>query len=286
MLNSLTRFRKRAMSLIEVLVVVTILSVLVGGVLVSSRLIGDARKVSRARIQLNLISQAIEKYAEFWPAWRLFDPSVNQFRPIADKGWPDFIASRQFPSPPYSTVTNFNDGPPSIIVPLQEWNVASINRDLLASNACLVYALTAKTGKGPFFDTDDANLLDLRTNKGGIAEPLFPSLGSGAAESRKLVMDPWGTPIRYFWVYRDATPPAGNRAHFGYLPVDYGPFHVGAGAGNINDPAFYQPTGEAKVAVGYVLESAGPNRKFGNLWKFNPTAAEQDDASDNLILKP
>lgn len=274
------------MTLTEILVVVTILSVLAGAVLVSSRLIGDARKVSRARMQLNLLSQAIERYAEFWPAWRLFDPSANQYRPIADKGWPDFIASRQFPSPPYSSVTNFNDGPPSITLPLQEWSLASMNRDLLASNACLVFALSAKTGKGPYFDADDSQLLDLRTYKGGIAEPLYPALGAAQASSRKLIMDPWGTPIRYFWVYRDATPASGNRAHFGYLPVDYGPYHVGAGAGNINDPAFYQPTGEAKIAVGYVLESAGPNRKFGNLWKFNPTPAELDDASDNLILKP
>jgi type II secretory pathway pseudopilin PulG len=282
------------MSLLEVLVAVAIISVLTGLTLVSSRLISESRKQATAKQQLSLLAAAINKYAEFWPPWKVVN-GATEFR-IAEKGWPDFLPGRLFPTgtvppgnPSYSAVNNFNNIGPVLTLPLQEWDMATLNHDLLSANACLVYALTSRAGKGPHMPQDHPNLLDLRTYKGGIPEPLYPSVGGASAESRKIIMDPWGVPIRYFWVYRDVEPTATIRAYTGYLPVDYGAFTALNGfAGSISDPAFHQTDANStpKVAVGYVLESAGPNMKFGNIWKVSPTPAEIEDASDNITLKP
>ena len=41
-----------------------------------------------------------------------------------------------------------------------------------------------------------------------------------------------------------------------------------------------------RKAVGFVLESAGPDKKFGNVWKLNPTQYERNVAEDNVITMP
>ena len=284
------------MTLVEVLVVLAIIIVLTGITLVSTKLISNSRKEAAAKQQLSMLATAINHYAEFWPPWKVVQGTTD-FK-IAEKGWPDFIAGRLFPTTvpggaiAFSSVTDFNDNGVVFPLPFQEWNPnAPIDWDLLAANACLAYSLTVKAGKGPYLKLDDPNLLDLRTYRGGVnvANPMYPNLGGGVAESRKIIMDPWGVPIRYFWVYRDVQPTAATRAYTGYLPVDYGAFHaVGGTAGEIGDPAFHQSDANStpKVAVGYVLESAGPNQKFGNIWRVNPSQAEIDDASDNILIKP
>lgn len=122
-----------------------------------------------------------------------------------------------------------------------------------------------------------------------LANPLLPGYvgGPSAARHAQVLVDPWGTPYRYFWVYRDAEPDPGARAYRGYLPVDYGAFLLGDGAdGGVDNAAFYQPDGTRKTAVGYVLESAGPNKKFGNVWKIDPFAPEYRDAADNFTVTP
>jgi type II secretory pathway pseudopilin PulG len=280
-----TRSRRSAWSLTEILVTTGIIGVLGGALVVGSRVVSASRKVAGAKVQLRLIAEAADRYSEFWPKWKI--GSVT----IADKGWPDAIPGRVFATcnstfGPFEEIANFNDTV-DLSTPA-DWIAQTGN--IFNSNLCLAYQLRSSAGKGPFIR--DGRGVDLVTSQtlvaAGSPAVLVPSFDTscvpsgGAAKPAEVFLDPWGTPIRYFWVYRDAT----RTSHRGYLPVDFAPLANDSGAYGVFNMAFNQQAAATatQVASGYVLESAGPDKRFGNVWKINPSTQEIADADDNPVV--
>jgi len=251
------------------LVVIGILSVLFGILLATGSMARNSRRQSSAQQQLATIAAAINRYAQFWPPWRVAGVTV------ADKGWPDFIPGRLFPSGTFQPLAGYNDTS----------QFALLNDDLDA-NTCLVYCLLAPVGGGPYLQREDVSLIPDERGAGPGQTASYPSAG-GAARPRELLVDAWGTPLRYFWVYRDTFV---RTSYNGYLPVDYAAFVPGGGSqGGVDFDLFYQDAAarrHPKRAVGFVLESAGPDRKFGNVWKPGPSPQEISEAADNPVIKP
>lgn len=279
---------RAGISLVEILVVIGIITIVLGLLVTTGKTARDSRRLSSARQQLALVAAAINRYADTWPAWKVGDVT------IADKGWPDYIAGRMFPDGVFSRVTTFNYGPYSFSFCPEDFAISVPN-----ASSCLIFALKSQSGRiAQLREAVDSNVKDIRSIFPGLTEPNYPAIGTGSRQ-RELLVDAWGQIVRYFWVYRDTEPNAAQRAHNGYLPVDCGPVIPGVGLGGLaasfNLPPgcqqsgttmFYQPDGSPKRAVGFVLESAGPDGKFGNVWKANPTALEISEAQDNLIIKP
>ena len=270
-------------TLIETLTAVAILTTLASLLLVGARSVQSARTKTRSTQQLSLIAGAIDRYAAFWPAWKAGGVV------IADKGWPDFIPGRIFLSPPFDMITGYNN---DIIFDITDLYYAGTRNvrglgDVCNANSCLAAALSSETGTGPYLSEAEATgLAQVSKLDPSISDANYPSK-SLAAAGREVFVDPWGTIIRYFWVYRDATPEPSPRAQRGRLPVDYGALVGGAGGGGVDNPQFRQsPSNLAKTAVGYVLESAGPDKKFGNVWKVSPTQQEIQDSEDNVVIVP
>lgn len=272
----------------EILVAMTIIAVLVGMVLVAVKTLRNSGRQAAAEDQLALITKAIDQYAAFWPKWKVGSTTV------AEQGWPDFIAGRLFDKAVFQEIKREDKPLKSLIFNsdltfnVLDGIIRPTNRDyvgigdVLSANICLAYALTAGSGKGPYLEPDDQTLLKDITDPqllesfaaigGGqdqtvLQSPCLPgylALPQAGAKHSLVLVDPWGTPYRYFWAYRD------NTAINGLIPV-----------------ITADPTNAAfRPAVGYVLESAGPDRRFGNVWRANPTVQEHDDAEDNLIVKP
>lgn len=277
--------RRRGWTLAEILVATTILLVIAGGVTLSGRAVLGSRRVATARAQLALISTAIDRYASFWPAWKIGSITV------ADKGWPDFVPGRVFAACSlgvgvFENVAGFND---SVDLAGPDWLINDMA--VLQSNTCLAYQLLSASGKGPYLrDRQGAGLATGGDFVAGGANVLYPGFDAncvaagGTARSAEVVVDPWGTPIRYFWVYRDAS----RTAHRGYLPVDFGPLLNDSSNFGVHNARYQQfaDSSATQFAAGYVLESAGPDKKFGNLWKINPTETELTEAEDNLMISP
>jgi type II secretory pathway pseudopilin PulG len=236
-------------------VAVAILAILFSIVVVTGKMTRDSRKQSTARQQLAQIAAAISEYAAFWPAW-----------PTADKGWPHFVPNQVFdPTPPsaFPVLPGFNDYT-DLSVPPATWlssdsTPPTPNTFELNANECLVYALTAANGKGPYLKSDSEIGMQMALQTNG--SPLFYPASSGGSTVRQRFVDPWGKPLRYFWVYRDAN------AYRGYLPV-------------------WTASSSAPKAHGFVLESAGPDGKYGNVWQANVTAQDKREAEDNLVISP
>lgn len=253
---SIARSSRSALTLVELVIAVTILLVLISAVIVTGRMARDSRKKTQAQQSLATIANAINEYASFWPAWKVGTVKV------ADKGWPDFIAGRLFDAP-YPLVADFNDYVNLYAPPVGADNV-------LNANECLFYSLTAEVGKGPYLKPDISQDRQYSLSPAGLAR-LYPGQSAGA-RPRQRILDPWGTPYRYFWVYRVPNPTLDPLivAHRGYLPVL---------TADVTDPNF-------RTAIGFVLESAGPDKLYGNVWKVNPTTQEILEAEDNLIVSP
>jgi hypothetical protein len=285
------------LTLIEVLVSVTLAAILAGVVIVSGKAVRDSQKRATAERQMAIIAQAIERYAEYWPRWEITDYTQNVV--IADKGWPDFIPGRLFAfgSGPFPEISGFNDNVEFRVDDIvyskaqdsfhSAYDGSFSEGDVLDANACLAYALTASSGKGPYLTyKDGSGLLDITKVHKLAPVPLLPSY------AREVFVDPWGTPYRYFWVYRDPEPdPAStDQTYYGYYPVDYGAFVASPGdMGDINDPGFLDGFGNRKKAVGWVLESAGADREFGNVWDAKAAlsnAMDVNPADDNLMIRP
>lgn len=294
----------RGMTLAEVLVVIVIVSVLIGVFVIGGRAVYNAQNRSSAMQQINLIAAAIDKYASYWPAWTVRDAFGREVK-LAERGWPDYLPGRLFatgfPNSPYrADVTGrFNDpvdgwffvvadnagyGNGSGIIEQADGDQV-VEGDVLNANICLAYGLTAAVGDGPYLVIDDnkAVLADV-AGQVPTMSPQYPepnetattNLHAISTAGRKLMLvDPWGTPYRYFWVYRaESTLPDGTPATpSGLAPVWTG--NIGAA--------------EFRTAVGYVLESAGPDRKFGNRWVDPANLAdpirELDEAADNLVIQ-
>jgi hypothetical protein len=273
---------RRAFTMAEVLVAVALVFLLTGIVLLSGLAMRSAGNLATTRQQLALISQGIDQYASFWPRWKIGGVVV------AEEGWPDFIPGRLFATNTFESVGGFNDhlgydleggifhfGPQN-----DNLDVVGVG-EVMHGNMCLAYGLTSSSGKGPQLtendtavlkDVEDPVLMEGYRRLGQVVgQPLLPAyLGMSGSRRTQVLVDAWGTPYRYFWVYRDTTGGPPQRAHTGYLPVV---------TADMSDDDF-------RTAEGYVLESAGPDRKFGNVWKANPTGLEIENASDNLTLMP
>jgi len=275
--------------MLELMVAIAIILVLVALAIVGTRAAQGYARKSNAEQQLKLLSNAIDQYTSFWAPWKAGAVVV------AEKGWPDFIPGRLFastanggpfpPDPFNASLTYDNEGGNSGITYDAAGDMTVSEGDVEHASECLVYALTSTSGKGPYIrDEMRGDLLFVHPDE------FYPTLVSGApAQSRAEFVDPWGTPYRYFWVYADDA--TSNRAHKGYLPVNIGVFStssspLGSGNSSVNNPLFRTPNGKYKTAVGYVLESAGPDKRFGNVWKANPTQKEITDAADNLSVTP
>lgn len=247
----------RALTLVELMIAITILLVLMSAVAVTGKMVRDSRKRTQSQQSLASIANAINQYASYWPAWK-----VGSLK-VAERGWPDYIAGRLFAAP-YGVVADFNDYMNLYAPPAGADN-------LLNANECLFYSLTAEVGGGPYLKPDASEDRQFALTPAGQAQ-LFPGQGAGARPRQRL-LDVWGTPYRYFWVYRVPNPldPA-LVAHRGYLPVF---------TADTTDPNF-------RPAVGFVLESAGPDKRYGNLWQTTVAITQQDilDAEDNLIVSP
>ncbi len=265
---------------------VGIVSLLLSIVIVGSRSIIASRARSTAQQQMAAIASAIDRYAAFWPRWEIGGVVV------ADKGWPDPFPVRVFNPSRYQMVAPFNShvqfrvagagsgviksklnclpntDPESVIERDRVLANDGTGGDVLGANVCLTYALLAKTGQGPYLEQDDASVLIRRVSDidAGTAQAILPAPLAGFANvPAEALVDPWGTPYRYFWVYRD------SNAYQGYLPVT---------TADVTSGAF-------RKAVGFVLESAGPDRKFGSLWQLGtPLICDINEAADNLIITP
>lgn len=271
-------------SFIEVLVTMAILVVLMGMLIYSSRIVNDSRKRATALQQLQLVSKAVDRYAGFWPAWKIGPVT------IADKGWPDFAPGRVFATcdsgfGPFEA--NPGGGYNDFVLYVGPHWIEETNLRMEA-NTALAYQLLASSGKGPYItDREGAGMEEAAKLVIGATRILYPGFcGGGGARPAEVIVDPWGTPLRYFWVYRDAS----RNSYRGYLPVDFAPLSAADPPTPVSvfHSAFNQPAAPAakQIAVSYVLESAGPDRKFGNVWKINPTQQEIADAEDNLVISP
>ncbi len=259
----------RGLTLVEMLVGIAIFSVLVGAIIIGARAMYGSQRADAARQQLALLSSAIDRYASFWPQWKVGSTVA------AERGWPDYIPGRLFvagadsyESQPFNGDFNYiisGAGSGVLEDPTGETeDKVQAGGDVLGGNICLAYSLLSATGKGPYLQVDDdqALLKDISAVDGSAAFPLLPARTAAGMARRKLALvDPWGTPYRYFWVYRDQS------AYQGFMPIT---------TADTGDSEFH-------LAEGFVLESAGPDRKFGNIWKYNPTLEEVVRAKDNIL---
>jgi len=253
--------------LVEILIVISILLVLFSVVVVTGKMTRDSTKRSTAQRQLAQVAAAINQFASFWPGWRWGNVIGGVL--TADKGWPQFIPSQIFGAG-YTVQTGFNDYT-DLTTPPATWLSPgnTLSQKELNSNECLVYALTSPTGSGPFFrpDAQDGMQPALAANGSALFYPTFALVSPAPGASvRQRFVDPWGHPLRYFWVYRDAG------AYRGYLPVPKSPTTL--------------PDSDFHVANGFVVESAGPDGKYGNVWQVTPTPSDIADAEDNLVISP
>lgn len=280
---------RSAFTLVELAVAIGIIVVLIGLVAVAGSATYGWMRKSNARQQMALIAKAIDAYSDAWPRWKVGDVT------IADKGWPDFIPGRLFPSigsNAYNQIPGFNgdadyfaeDG---ISYSASDDGMTITEGDVEYGSECLYYALTSTSGGGPFITNEImGELISTHDDEFYPVRPGQPDL------SRGEFVDPWGVPYRYFWVYRDDewSVPGGwtwpENLPKGFVAVDFGPFHNVFGYGTLNDAKFRQSSGRNKKAVAYVLESAGPDRRFGNIWQPNLLPIELQRAEDNLIVMP
>lgn len=282
----------RGFTLVELLVVIAILAALISIAAFGATAAYKHMKKNTARQQLTLIANAIEKYTTFWPRWEVGGVVV------AEKGFPDFIPGRLFatggvvgfPAGVFGSVAGFNNAATNLEFPLQyldeENDQQELDEYVEHAGECLLYAMTSTSGKGPYItDEMQGNL------QSSHAAQFYPTLGGGSTGGKRgEFIDPWGKPYRYFWVYRDVfggDPNDLSNSYNGFLAVDYGAFLRSVndgGAGRVDNPAFLQndPARTPKTAVNFVVESAGPDGFFGNIWKVDPTDNEITRAEDNV----
>jgi len=285
--------RRYGLTLVEMLVVIGIVGILIALVSFGAGAVQRSQDRIVAEQQIALIANAIEKYADFWPAWEVTGANGTRIK-LADRAWPDYLPARLFNplSGDYQQQPQFNmasdlqffagvlNGPVGNLSGIVEQPGLADDvqlGDVLNANICLTYALTAEVGEGPYLDVDDQGALiksasEVADLNGFDALP--QRLGANVifhnnelGSKRKLVLvDPWGTPYRYFWVARDLN------NYSGYSAVRNG------NPGNSN----------FRRAVGFVLESAGPDRRFGNVWEpvfLIETDPRVTEAADNITVR-
>src|SRR5213075_2207788 len=88
--------KRRAFTLVELMVVIAIIAALATLILYAGSKIIAGNKPTQCKSQLKLLSDAIKRYSDAWPAWKIGGVQ------IADKGYPDWCGARLFASPTYS----------------------------------------------------------------------------------------------------------------------------------------------------------------------------------------
>lgn len=287
--SSAASFRagSRGMTLPELLVAITIILLIFSLVFLTAKTVLGSSRRTRAQAQLQLLAAAIDRYALAWPVWR--DASGN---PVADRAWPHWSPWALFPTqgsgltlPPLSSSYDYNSpncgmlypvppNPTPIWTPADDDAIDAVGQftgrnDVGQASACLAYSLFTPA-LGQTIMKDDSGVFTV------VKDREYPALG-GRTTAIRVTLDPWGHPVRYFWVVRDSdsSNSTGWRPVTSANPADRPPPAV-------TDPPdpFYLP------AQGYVLESAGPDGRFGYQWKRNATPQELTDAADNLVVQP
>ncbi|MFO0972121.1 MAG: hypothetical protein U1A27_01605 [Phycisphaerae bacterium] len=277
------RRARRGVTMVEVLTAVGLVVVLMTLLVISARAVRASSRKSQAEAQLHLIASAIERYAAAWPKW--IEVGTTMSGPATVRGLPHWSGRWVFDSTtllpnnrPFLAIPGFNDMAARRRDLSDDDAVDAAGRftgrdDVQMSSDVLAYQLTATAMGGPFL-----------VDKQGLFSPdisgqMYPTHAAAEPSRPRLhLVDPWGHPYRYLWVTRDAASQAGWRAVTSADPDDGGdpasdPFTV------VNHP-YCQP------ADGFVIESAGPDGRFGNLWIRNPSAQQIEDARDNLSVRP
>lgn len=265
-----SRAGSRGMTLPELLVAVAILLLIFSLVFLTARTVLGSSRRTRAQAQLQLLAAAIDRYAAAWPMWR--DATGN---PVADKAWPHWSPWALFPNPPYDYSVAGNCGMVNTAVSapgdddLSNASGFTGRDDVGQTSACLAYSLFMPT-MGQSVMKDDSGVFTM------VSDRTYPVLvPGGTATSIRVTLDPWGHPIRYLWVIRDADPLNTS----GWKAISCAdPTMAGVNDPN-TDPFFAR-------AQGYVLESAGADGRYGNRWKRSATAQELLDAEDNIVVQP
>lgn len=260
------RSHRHALTLAELLVAVTIMVLLLGLLLVAGRAVQNSIKRSRAQAQLQLLARAMERYAEAWPAWCC---DLNG-KPVSDAAWPHWSAAAVFDtSQGWSSYAGFNVDRTRILADDDD-DGGTGRGDILSSNETLAYSLTAAVpGGNPLIQVADVAV------DGSVPPEIYPDpTGAARGVRRRRLYDPWGAPYRYLWVARDSQSYAGWRA---ITSAD--PTQAADPSADPDDPFFW-------TAQGFVIESAGSDGLFGNVWKRSPTEPERRNAEDNLTIRP
>jgi len=287
-----TPFTRRSLTLVELLVSVTILVLLAGALLTAGRAVQNSLRRGGAEARLKVLAEAMECYVRAWPPWLAPDGSV-----AADRAWPNWSAWRVFDTTAgFATVGGYNDAatrtrdPSDDDAPFDgdDRDPASPRYDVVVAGETLLYALMASSLGRTCFDAEThRDLLRVREAASVLPAAVSYPLPTGVTDRyrfRRMLVDPWGRPYRFLWVVRDV------RSYSGWRAITSADSADGATPANVPpDPAavFFSR------AEGFVLESAGLDGRYGNVWRPIPgTPAQQDshrdvlNAQDNILIRP
>lgn len=270
------------------------LAVLTGLVVVASKSVQNSMRKSRAENQLAVLAEAIERYSLSWGPWRITPYSSRGSVVLTDRGLPDWSGARLFHAsgdslydeqaskPDYNVIAGeIND--PNLTTRLDfsdddNFTIPDNRRDVEFTGECLAYCLTERSGGGPFLASPPQGLINEHDDE------FYPTVGGATDVRRRFeLLDPWGNNFRFFWVLRDAETSSGWRP----IPsVDYYDDSIDPFLGGPRGSVVFGGAPRPLKAEGYVLESGGPDGRFGNIWRRNYTANNVALASDNMTIKP
>jgi len=268
------------MTLTELLVAIAIVAVLSTVLIVTGGTVQKSFKITRAKNQFSVLSTAIELYTQAWKPW--VAPNGTK---LSEKGLPDWSGRRLFPrttDPLYpgtfDSLWDINDPSQTTRLLMDDDDDVSSNgrRDVEFAGECLAWGLLTEYGSGPFLKDPPQGLVNFEHDE------RYPARGlAGEARKEMEFEDPWDAPIRFMWVARDPQTHSGWRT---VLSSDYLADDPPATNGAEGGPLCVK-------AEGFVLESAGPDGKFGNEWRrweSDPAGheASESSAADNIVVKP
>lgn len=286
--------RAPAFTLLELLIAVAMVAVLTGLVVVAGKSVHNSMRKSRAENQLAVLAEAIERYSQSWAPWRIKPVSSRGIVALSDRGLPDWSGRRLFQvsgdplydenasKPDYNMLSGeIND--PNVTTRLDfsdddNFTIPDNRRDVEFAGECLAYCLTERSGGGPFLANPPQGLVNEHDDE------FYPTIGNTTDLRRRFeLLDPWGNSFRFFWVVRDAETSSGWRP----IPsVDYTDQSTDPFLGGPRGSVVFGGSPRSLKAEGYVLESAGPDGRFGNIWRRNFTATNLAWAEDNMTIKP
>jgi len=272
---------RRGLTLVEILVAVGLVLLIFALVALTTKRVQATARRTRAAAQVQTLAAAIEAYSQAWPMWR--DCSNT---PMADRAWPHWSPYMLFPLQDCGANPQYTYAAPSgqVLCGLtsvnqrdmtDEDNIDPVGQptgrdDVGQSSACLAYSLSVPAVGKKLLDNPDM-LFKV------VNDRAYPRIAVAAPfEVIRLPLDPWGVPLRYLWVVRDPDPTNTS----GWRAITFADANDPARPTDPNADPFYS------AAQGFVLESAGEDGRFGNIWKRNATAQEITDAQDNQTVRP